>query len=45
MPSSTSTQEPNNPFQNTTLGSNTHDEEEVYQDKDPIHNNNIPSDV
>ena len=45
MPSSTSTQEPKNPFRNTTLGSNSHDEEEVYQEEDPIDNNNIPSDV
>ena len=45
MPSSTSTQEPENPFRNTTLGSNSHDEEEVYQEEDPIDNNNIPSDV
>ena len=36
MPSSTPTQEPENPFQNTILGSNTHDEDKVYQDEDPI---------
>ena len=45
IPSSKSTQEPKNPFQNTILGSNSHDDEEVYQDEDPIGNNNIPSDV
>ena len=44
MPSSTSTW-PEDPFWNTTLGSNSHDDEEVYQDEDPIDNNNIPSDV
>jgi len=45
MPSSTSTQELENPLRNTTLGSNSHDEDEVYQEEDPIDNNNIPSDV
>ena len=45
MPSSISTQELENPFRKTTLGSNSHDEEEVYQDEDPIGDNNIPSDV
>ena len=45
MPSSTSIEELENPFRDTTLGSNSHDEEEVYQDEDPIDNNNIPGDI
>ena len=45
MPSSTPTQELENRFWNTTIGSNAHDEEEVYQDEDPIENNDIPNDV
>ena len=42
MPSLTSTQEPEDPFCNTTLGGN---DKEVYQDEDPIDHNDIPSDV
>ena len=42
MPNSTSTQESEDPFHNTTLGVN---DEEVYQDEDPIDPNDVPSDV
>ena len=45
MPSLTFTQEQEDLFCNTTLGNNSHDDEEVYEVEDPIHNNNIPSDV
>ena len=38
----TSMQEPEDPFCNTTLGDN---DEELYQDEDPIDPNDIPSDV
>ena len=42
MPSLTSTQEPKDPFHNTTLGN---DDEEVYQEENLIDHNNIPNDV
>lgn len=42
MPNSTPAQEPEDPFRNTTLGN---DDEEVYQDEDPINPNDVPSDV
>ena len=42
VPNSTSAQEPKDPFRNTTLGVN---DEEVYQDEDPIDPNDVPSDV
>ena len=42
MPNPTSTQESKDPFRNTTLGGN---DEEVYQDEDPIDPNDVPSDV
>ena len=42
MPNTTSTQELEDPFFNTTLGGN---DEKVYQDKDPIDPNDVPSDV
>ena len=40
MPNSTSVQEPEDPFHNTTLGVN---DEEVYQDEYPIDPNDVPS--
>ena len=42
IPKSTSAQEEKDPFRNTTLGVN---DEEVYQDEDPIDPNDVPSDV
>ncbi len=42
MPNSTSTRELEYPFHNTTLGDN---DEEIYQDEDPIDPNDVPSDV
>ena len=45
MPSLTSTHELEDPFRNTTLEKNSHDDEEVYQEEDPIDKNKIPSDV
>ena len=42
MPNTTSAQESEDPFRNTTLGGN---DEEVYQDEDPIAPNDIASDV
>ena len=40
MPNTISAQESEDPFRNTTLGGN---DEEVYQDEDPIDHKNIPS--